>query len=895
MTSDAIIAVTAAAEPWIAAGSVALAIVLAWRGMRGVAQPTLDERMAPRTEALLLALVVAVSIALRTVGWDDALTPPFWFSEIPTLQVERMLDAGTVWPTWLQLFRTTQVGWAHESVTLLPLIATLQQWLGPRFGLPVLAGAVAGTIAVVLAWLLGRRMRSQAFGLVLAALVAVSPLELAWSRLGPYYVAAVPHVLFAMLAGWVAGQRASVLLAAAAGLVAWTNLYAYYPARVGIPLGALAVLAGTSRWTSAPRRMALLVAWGLAFVGVGVALSPGSVAATFWPSYGGYAGNNGERNLVEFLTRNFGNFAEQSWIAPERYFMNSRSVPSMGYEPGVGYGGLCLFPTTILGVIGLGVVVARRRTQWLWVLVAAAGLALPIISVTTARRLLVLDLAWCAFAAHGLLAVVETIAAAMSRRTRGVLVGGAIAAIGAWGALAVLAVSAALPSGSNQPIPFGESGFGDGTTCKRCLEAAKVWQRDIASGGFVVLFDNDQVRENRTSPGGLEAYGKIAASLAGKRTAFLEGYGLLAGWDGEMPTPGALFNEHDTDFVGYLVRRMDRVTPERIVWHFERPTRWEQWLVTRLERAGGVVESFPTPLSPTPGLRVVTDWSHHAEAIAVLRDLAAGLRSDEDTACVDFLQRGSFTMNGPVLLLSPRQGGGAAAPPEWLGTSWVDVRLGARKFEFAMAVGAIVPSAQSEPIALVGEFGRRVTIDQGSGEVTVLPDEPVSAGPGLNCAAYAGGRWWSVDPMAGRIASADPTAPPIGEGQWIAAARDGDDGLVLAAADQALARVDARGGGIVQQFPAHVSPSVRVGRDECSQIAVGDDWIATVDLRLAILHFYARDGRPLGTKSLDFIRRTGETLTAVAGAGRFLGLGTNTGTVRTIEIVVRPDCTPTRD
>ena len=64
---------------------------------------------------------------------------------------------------------------------------------------------------------------------------------------------------------------------------------------------------------------------------------------------------------------------------------------------------------------------------------------------------------------------------------------------------------------------------GDGIACRRCLDAAKEWAREIEDGAFVVLFDNDVMRENRTSPGGLPGYGKIAALVAGLAALFLAG------------------------------------------------------------------------------------------------------------------------------------------------------------------------------------------------------------------------------------------------------------------------------------------------------------------------------------------------------------------------------------
>src|SRR5437879_5439547 len=80
--------------------------------------------------------------------------------------------------------------------------------------------------------------------LLMAGLVAASPLQLVWSRLGGLYIASVPHVLLVIWVSWEAGRRRSVLLAIVAGLAAWASLYYYYAARVAIPLGLIALLAG---------------------------------------------------------------------------------------------------------------------------------------------------------------------------------------------------------------------------------------------------------------------------------------------------------------------------------------------------------------------------------------------------------------------------------------------------------------------------------------------------------------------------------------------------------------------------------------------------------------------------------------------------------------------------
>src|SRR5262249_6753239 len=131
MTSETIIALSATVEPWLLALAGAAVVVLLVdvlsheRSERRM--PGLDAPIAPRTERILLAVVLAFATVVRTVGWDRAITPAFWFSEVPTLYLTRIIDAGAVWRSWLADFRATQVGWAHDSVFGLPILLALQR------------------------------------------------------------------------------------------------------------------------------------------------------------------------------------------------------------------------------------------------------------------------------------------------------------------------------------------------------------------------------------------------------------------------------------------------------------------------------------------------------------------------------------------------------------------------------------------------------------------------------------------------------------------------------------------------------------------------------------------------------------------------------------------------
>src|SRR5262249_53428353 len=159
-------------------------------------------------------------------------------------------------------------------------------------------------------------------------------------------------------------------------------------------------------------------------------------------------------------------------------------------------GGLCLVPVALLGLAGL-VGVRTLRAWYLWAALLLAGLALPVLSITTARRLLILDLAWCAFAAHGCLTLARLPPLATLPSTRRLALASAmLLLLGTWSAVGLAMVSVALPPYHGVPIPFGESGFGDGVTCMGCARDGLRWHEEIARGDLVVLFDSDLARED---------------------------------------------------------------------------------------------------------------------------------------------------------------------------------------------------------------------------------------------------------------------------------------------------------------------------------------------------------------------------------------------------------------
>ncbi len=898
MTSGALIHASAVLEPWVATIAVASLVVLVadWlrAGRRGGPAPSLDAAMSYRTERRLLMLIVVVAMLLRLVGWDWATTPLFWFCEISTLHIDHEMRDGTLWANWIRELHETQVIGPHDSAIMLPVIAAFQMLIGPRFGLPALTGALFGGIAVVFAWALGRRVRSQAFGLMLAWLVACSPLTLMWSRMSGFITAATAHLLLAMLIGWEAGRRGSVLLAIATGLVAWASIYQYYPARLAVPLGIAAILAGSQRAWRLPRGIVLATITVGVFFAVALLLHGHASIQALWPSYGGYAGNKGERTLAEFVASNLASFKAELGNTLERYFMLRRSGwQSDVRRPGIENGGLVLVPIAVLGLVGLVAIVRHPRRRWLWLLLAAAGLAVPTLSVMTARRVLLLDLAWCAFAAHGLLALVDGLAAHRTRATRARIVAIVLAVVGAWSAAAVFVLSAALPATAGQHIPFGDAGFGDGVACRRCAAAAKSWVPAMAAGAFVVLFDNDTFRENRTAPGGLVAYGKIATLEAGAPDRFVEGYSLMAAFDGEPPSRGAMYDRDVMDFVTYFTTQLERTRSTWILWHFERPTSWERWLAGRLVAAGGKQESFATALSPVPGLRVVTPPERVDDAIAILRELAKGFAPEDESSCVTVAERSAFTISSPIRGVAAG-GPGITTPPDWIATSYEHHRFKSLTLWAPLTIAAWAsPEVDgASRVELLAETGERVGYALPSLRRAMLP--PVADGVRfpINCAAYAAGHWWIVNPWTDRVVSKHPAAAAVPRGDWMGITADPSGNLVLASGDQWIVVFDPEQQREVARFPARVSPAVRETTDECAPVAVGADWIATLDRRTTVLSVYDRAGRDLGTRRLDRIIRQPYEFVTIAGAGHYLGVGVGHA-VRTIELRIAPACAAT--
>ena len=813
-----------------------------------------ETRLSGRREATLALVVLAVAILTRTL-WYAGETPRFWFSETATLHSAAALAQGTVWRDWKTTLGRTQVNWTHESALMMPVAVAMQAVLGPSLHLQLLVGAVWGVLAVVLAWLLGRQSRSPEFGLAFGALVAASPLQIAWSRLGGLHIGGGAHVLLALWLGYLAGKRGSILLAVLAGVSAWASVYHYYSARLALPLAFVGLVAGAyAARQHRGRTVALVATAALSLVTAFFVLSADAAWSTFWPDYLGYVGNRGTPDVLglghEMVQALRSELPHALWL----YFWRDRTLtdPVSGLallRPAVG--GLCLLPVAALGIVGVVVALRNLRRDGVWLTLVALGLLVPCFSKSTARRFLVFDIGWCALAAVGLVAVLDA-ARVRTPGRRAVLTTAVGVAFAGYGFALLLALDARILPHYPSVIPFGESGFSDGMTCRGCSRRASRWQSEIASGSFVVLFDGDPYRENPTSPGGLPVYGKIAALAAGRPENFVEYYTLVANLDWQPPRPGPI-HDPGIDEVTYLMGLLDRAAPESIRWHFAQPSEWERWLADRLAAAGGELRVLDDPRlalaelrEPDPAIEVTTPWERRSDALAVLGRVA---RRRGVLGCLH-VEKVAAIETDAVPLVIRAVSGGELAIGTWSGVTYRNHRVMLAN-PVALATGSDVTSPK---LHILTRDALQAVWDPTAHEPSVTPPEatPSLTPPiGLGCAARVDGAWWVVDPVHGRVVVPDGAAWRPPEGHWTGIASDGAGRLVLGSADQWLHVFDVATHREIVRFPAPVPPSVRVSFGECTPIVTGDGWIATFDHLRSRLAVYDQQGLPLQVVRLD--------------------------------------------
>ncbi len=856
----------------------------------------LEQSISLRLEIICISLIIMIAVITRTAGWDKAISAPFWFSETVPIYADMAIQKGNFWKQWSDLLRHTRVEWLHQSPIMMPVAIAFQLLLGPSIHLPLLAGAFWGVGSVGLAWLLGREAHSKVFALLFASFVAASPLQIVWSRIGGIHIGGGTHVLLVLCCAYSAGKRKSYVLAALSGILAWASLYMYYAARVAIPLSFIALFSGLMTGQSGTlKKIILFFCISISLGGTYLFFGDKNIKETFWPVYGGYVGNKGEKNLDEFVKNNKDEVLRQLSRSIDKYFIRDRGAVGDTNTPfrwGIKYGGLSFLPVTLLGIVGLGYTFIFLKKYFLWVLLACGGLAVTAFSVATARRFVVFDIAWCAYAAFGLITLLNTkwFQHTVTRTAR-IGIAAFVLGLSLWSFGTIVILNAMLPHNSSVPMPFGDGGFGDGITCLRCLHAGYEWQSEIEKNNFIILFDTDLYRENRTSPGGLPLYGQLAALAAGRKDNFIGFYPLIQNIDMDPPfNGGAIYNSSQTDFASYLISRINKVKPGNVIWHFEKPTQWEQWIVQRLiHEAGGLLSTFETPLSDIPGIRVRTSWDSREQTFHIIRELlSSGLGTGEKQGpeCVKAEVVQAVSHPFPMLLTASRSETDGKSP-DWLVGSWHTVEYKGETLSSFNTVGAAIEkeeNSENEKIHLLTANGGS-TVHSLPAKESKSESVPGISSVGFGCAAYIAGHWWIVDPVSGKFTTNyQPNSWIPSENHWIGVTKREDHEVVLASAFQKLCVFDLDR-QTVKEFPASVWPSRQFLFGECSPVIAEKKGYATFNHLLSSLYLYDTDGQYLTTLRLDkLLNLGGHWISSIAGSGRYIGIGIRNAGIRTLRI-----------
>jgi hypothetical protein len=867
----------------VAAGCTLLALaVVASRADPSRHQPV---QLARSTELAFLLLIVVGGLVARLLGYTSTDEPRWWFAQTTPLWLGRVLVEEGFIRGWLGLLWNTQARWTHTSAVLMPVAAVFQLVAGPSFHLAQLVGTFWGVMTILAAWAVGRLTVSPSFGVLFAGFVAFSPMQVVWSRLGSIPIGGGAHVLGAITVTYLAARRRNAPLALLAGITCWALMYNYHGARLGLPLALLALFAGIRMTDQGAGRSTTPVV--LAFAS-GVVLPLAIVGGTqlretLWPHYPGYVGNNSERSLTELVSSVGQAVGQQAGRTARVYFWAERaSAPyvATSFSWGMDSGGLCYLPITVLAAIGCFRVARRWREQCLWIAFGILAFAVPCLSAPTARRLLLFDLAWCALAAHGLMALLcSRPLAALPARVRTATAATFLIALAAWTLATVAALNAATPRHPSAPIPFGESGFGDGSTCIECVRTAEYWREQITQNNLVVLFDTDMERENRTIPAGLPMYGNLAALVGRKPDHFMQYYAVAENFDMEPPTGVpyggyAVYEHHKTDFASYLSRRLDEAHAVDIIWHFERPTQWERFLAERLAAAGGHTRTLPRDALSRPRerrlaehpLEVRIPWSRRREALRAVIDSSAYLVSPE-RGCFALERTADTSFHSMPLLLAAGIGG---TLPEWVMGSYQNVER----------PSIVLPGVQPAGLGfdwtgrlrILRQDGRSFTNAQGT-DASIPDGLQISPPTGRNCAAFTADHWWVVDPLVGRLSTTAAPTWTMPQGPWSGVAPYGEHHLTLAAADQTVHIVDTRDGSTPLTFSAIVPPSRRFQFGECSPIAAGNGWIATYNHFFARLAIYDAKGNGRTVFQLDReLEVSPRDVIGIGGRGSYLGV-----------------------
>ena len=246
---------------YLAALAVVLAAFLPWRGQR----PASERPSASRRELAALALALALGAAFRL---HRISTTPYgvWFDEAQNvLEVQRILAEPGYRPVFVP-------GWSQMAALPFYYDAPFVRWLGPSALSLRLGASLAGLLALVAAYWLGRQLYGPREGLLAAALLAVCRWHVDFSRFGvaQIFASLAPALVLALF--WKSQRRGSPRAAVACGLALGLGLQLYYAMAV-VPLLLVLTLLVRLAWARRGAAGAVLL----------LALTLASAAAAYAP------------------------------------------------------------------------------------------------------------------------------------------------------------------------------------------------------------------------------------------------------------------------------------------------------------------------------------------------------------------------------------------------------------------------------------------------------------------------------------------------------------------------------------------------------------------------------------------------------------------------------------
>ena len=520
-----------------------------------------------------------------------------------------------------------------------------------------------------------------------------------------------------------------------------------------------------------------------------------------------------------------------------------RVEPAWGW--GLDQGGMLLGPSILFGVVGLVASLLRPRRDLLPLAIAGLGMALAVLSEAQVRKLLVFDLGWQFLAAVGLFQVLyHPLLADVRRRT--LLAAGGIAFVvaSAW-SLAAIAWTTHSTATARLDMPYMQFAlplFGDDFDSPRAFPVTKRWQDWLRQGYLVVFANTDHVANN------LATYGEVAA-LGARRPGWFQSLHRVD--PSAVAAPGILADlfGRDAPAASVVAGAARLLGAKGIMFWFERPTRWDEWLIDQIAAHGGHVHRW-TPASERWGnaaAEVVVDAAVLEKGLSPLAAIDVAPDAPHDV-CLALSPVRSWRLANPFVdALLPAPGGSAA----WIEIGRDAVRMGAVSIPTPRrTVGAAVTGDELVTIDQAGygcRFGLTPDLHRSTSGDQLRVAQPAGTRIGANCGARVDDDWWLVDPWRGEVLSSQPTAWLPARPPWIGLADGGDGRLILASADQHIAIVRPASRTVEALFPALVWESLKFfDAGSCAVVRRLGDHVAT-DLGLGntLLALYTTAGRPV--------------------------------------------------